>query len=140
MAQPKIRHQPPQFARARTCYGHLAGETGVRLLDAMLKARWLSSSERDYSVTEVGEAKLREIGVDLDAARKRRRLFARGCVDLTQRRAHLGGALGDELLDLLLERGWIQRMHGSRAVIITPAGQENLRRAFPSPASAPPCP
>jgi DNA-binding transcriptional ArsR family regulator len=124
------RSQPPQFLHARTCYGHLAGETAVRLLDAMVKARWLVPSRRDYAVTGTGEAKLSEIGVEVGAARNSRRLFARACVDLTQRRPHLGGALGDALLDLLIKRGWVQRMRRSRAVVITPSGEANLRRLF----------
>jgi hypothetical protein len=57
-------------------------------------------------------------------------VFARACVDLTQRRPHLGGALGDALLELYAARGWIQRQRRSRVVSITPKGQENFRRVF----------
>src|SRR5713226_2171423 len=64
----------------------------------------------------------------LPAARRPRRVFARACVDLTQRRAHLGGALGDALLELYVARGWIQRHRRSRVVSITPMGHENFRR------------
>lgn len=124
------RSQTPQFIHARTCYGHLAGETAVRVLEAMVKAHWLVPSGRDYVVTEAGETKLVEIGVDVVGARNKRGVLARGCIDLTQRHPHLGGALGDALLVLLLERGWIQRMRGSRAVLITATGRTNLRRLF----------
>jgi len=124
------RSQTPQFIHPRTCYGHLAGETAVRVLEAMVKAHWLVPSGRDYVVTEAGETKLVEIGVDVVGARNKRGVLARGCIDLTQRHPHLGGALGDALLVLLLERGWIQRMRGSRAVLITATGRTNLRRLF----------
>src|SRR5688572_25418727 len=88
------RAVPVQFLHARTCYGHLAGEMAVKVLEAMLKARWLTAAGRDFAVTRHGETKLAALGVDLAAARQPRRVFARACVDLTQRRPHLGGALG----------------------------------------------
>lgn len=124
------RSVPVQFLHARTCYGHLAGEMAVRILEAMLKARWLAPDERDFTVTPLGEKKLAALDIDLAAARQSRRRFARACVDLTQRRRHLAGALGDALLDLYVARGWVQRHRRSRVVSITPKGHENFRRAF----------
>jgi DNA-binding transcriptional ArsR family regulator len=121
---------PVQFLHARTCYGHLAGEIAVKLLEGMLKARWLTADGRDYAVTAAGEKKLAALGIDLAAARGTRRAFARGCVDLTQRRAHLGGALGDALLAACLTRGWIQRHPRSRVVSVTPKGRQNFQRWF----------
>jgi len=124
---------PVQFLNARTCYDHLAGETAVRVCEAMLKARWLTAEARDFRVTRLGEKELAALEVDLAAARRSRRVFARACVDLTQRRPHIGGALGAALLDLYVERGWILRARRSRVVTITPKGQEAFRRAFGTP-------
>jgi DNA-binding transcriptional ArsR family regulator len=124
------RSEPVQFLTARTCYDHLAGETAVKILEAMLKARWLAAEGRDFAVTRLGERKLAALEVDLTAARRPRRVFARACVDLTQRRPHLGGALGAALLDLYVAKSWIQRSRRSRAVSITPKGQEAFRRQF----------
>ena len=125
---------PAQFLRARTCYGHLAGEAAVGILPGMLKARWLveaaGKNGGEYRVTPRGEKSFGELGVDVVAARRPRRSFARACVDLTQRRPHLGGALGDALLDLYVARGWILRNRRSRAVDITPRGRENFRHWF----------
>ena len=121
---------PVQFLYARTCYGHLAGEMAVKVLEAMLKAKWLAADGKDFSVTRAGEAQLASLGIDLEAARRPRRVLARACVDLTQRRPHLGGALGDALLGLYAARGWILRQRRSRAVGITPKGYEGFRRAF----------
>ena len=121
---------PVQFLHARTCYGHLAGEIAVRILEAMLKARWLKPNGRDFSLTRSGETKLAGLDVDLAAARQPRRVFARACVDLTQRRPHLGGALGEALLDLYVARGWVQRQRRSRVVSITPRGHEHFQRVF----------
>jgi DNA-binding transcriptional ArsR family regulator len=124
------RSVPVQFLHARTCYDHLAGETAVKVLEAMLKARWLAADGRDYAVTRLGEKKLAALNVDLAVARESRRVFARACVDLTQRRPHLGGALGAALLDLYVAKTWIQRARRSRVVSITPRGQEAFRRLF----------
>lgn len=121
---------PVQFLRARTCYDHLAGETAVQILEGMLKARWLTPEGRDFRVTRLGEKHLAALEVDLDAARRSRRAFARACVDLTQRRPHLSGSLAAALLDLYARQGWILRARRSRVVTITPKGQEAFRRTF----------
>lgn len=122
--------QPAQFLVMRTCYGHLAGETAVRVLEALLANRWLEAQGHDFACTRRGERKLAALGIDLEAARHGRRVFARRCVDLTQRRPHLGGALGDALLDLYDRRGWIRRSRRSRAVRLTAKGLEGFRAAF----------
>lgn len=121
---------PVQFLNARSCYGHLAGEMAVKLLEAMLKGRWVVADGRNYTVTRLGEAKLSALEIDVSALRDDRRVFARACVDLTQRRDHLGGALGEALLDVYTERGWIQRSRRSRAVNITPKGHQAFKRVF----------
>jgi hypothetical protein len=113
-----------QFLHARTCYDHLAGEVAVQICAAMLKARWLRSEGRDLKLTRLGHERLTALDVDLSAARSARRSFARACVDLTQRRSHIGGALGAALLEMYLARSWILRMRGSRAVSITPKGSQ----------------
>jgi len=116
------RATPPQFLRARTCYDHLAGDTAVQVCAAMVDARWLAAEDRDFRLTPLGEERLAALGVDLERALHKRRAFARACVDLTQRRPHIGGALGAALLEMYFERGWILRMRRSRAVSITPKG------------------
>src|SRR5688500_10967626 len=117
-----------QFLQARTCYGHLAGQMSVKILEAMLAGGWLAAAGRDFTVTAVGADKLGAMGIDLAAVGNPRRVFARACVDLTQRRAHLGGALGEALLELYSANGWIRRRRSSRVVDITPKGLENFRR------------
>lgn len=121
---------PVQFLHARSCYGHLAGEMAVKVVEAMLKARWLAAEGPDFAVTKLGASRLSALGIDVAALREGRRVFARSCVDLTQRRPHLGGALGEALLDLYVARGWVQRQRRSRAVNITPKGHESFRRVF----------
>ena len=122
------RATPPQFLRARTCYDHLAGDTAVQVCAAMVNARWLAAEDRDFRLSPLGEERLAALGVDLEAALHKRRAFARACVDLTQRRPHIGGALGAALLEMYFERGWILRMRRSRAVSITPRGAAEFGR------------
>lgn len=123
-----VKAMPSQFLHARTCYDHLAGETAVKVLETMLKAGWLISAGQDFTVTRLGEKKLVALGIDLMAARAGRRVFARACVDLTQRRLHLGGTLGAALLDLYVRQGWIQRTPRSRIVSVTPEGHEAFKK------------
>jgi hypothetical protein len=121
---------PNEFLIARTCYDHLAGEVAVKVLQAMLQARWLTAAQQEYKATRLGQEKLAILGVDLSGTGRGRRAFARRCVDLTQRRAHLAGGLGAALLDLYVRERWILRTSRSRVVDITPMGREGFRRTF----------
>lgn len=121
---------PPAFLRARTCYGHLAGAMAVSILDAMLTLRWLSANGRELSLTPAGEKRLTTLGVDVTRFAKSRRVFARTCIDLTQRRPHLSGALGDALLDAFVAHRWVVRSPRSRVVKITSDGRRSMRRFF----------
>lgn len=125
---PIPKSAPAQFLQARTCYDHLAGEVAVQVCAAMLKARWLRSQGQDLELTRLGHERLAALDVDLSGARGARRSFARACVDLTQRRSHVGGALGAALLEMFLARKWILRIRGSRAVSITPKGSQAFAR------------
>ncbi|HKU46445.1 MAG TPA: transcriptional regulator, partial [Burkholderiales bacterium] len=102
----------------------------VRICAGMLKRKWLVAEERDFRLTRLGKERLAALQVDVAAAHRSRRAFARACIDLTQRRPHLGGALGAALLQTYLARGWVQRMPRSRAVSITPRGGEALAELF----------
>ena len=129
--------------RARTCYDHLAGRLGVGLMTAMLERGYLSGGDGtfdpeaarddrrvgyghdvDYALTERGTAFLDEFGVQLPP---RRRLM-RYCVDWSEQRHHLAGALGRGLLDRATELRWIRRAEATRAVQVTDA-EPNWRLA-----------
>ncbi|SSW65105.1 ArsR/SmtB family transcription factor [Achromobacter agilis] len=119
---------PSVLREARTCYDHMAGTLAVRIHDAMLGRRWLEADGRGYLLTPLGEAALAQVGVDVAQARQRRRRFACACLDWSERRSHLGGALGAALLDALLQRGWISKDLDSRALSVTKRGE----RQFPA--------
>jgi DNA-binding transcriptional ArsR family regulator len=125
-----VREMPSQFQHARTCYDHLAGELAVRIMQAVLQARWLAGEGNEYEATPRGRRELAALGIDLEHVLHGRRPFARGCVDLTQRRPHLAGCLGAAMLDVYLREGWILRAPKSRVVSITARGTRAFRDRF----------
>jgi DNA-binding transcriptional ArsR family regulator len=129
------RHQPrsrldDQLRNARTCYDHLAGRLGVGLAEQLIAHEHVILGHEAGEVTEAGEQFMVEIGVDLSQARSRRRIFCRPCVDWTERRPHIGGAVGAALADRMFALHWIERVRDSRAVAITPAGRHALQDRF----------
>ena len=118
---------PPQLRAARTCYDHIAGRLGVLLHDRLATMRWLTSS---YEITPEGDAALRAMGIDLDAARTSRRRFTFPCLDWSERRPHLAGAFAAALLALALKRKWVVRDLDSRILSVTHFGQRELWERF----------
>jgi len=114
-----------RLALARTCYDHLAGRLGVAVTDALVGRGLLRPSPR-LGLTSAGVAWFR--GLDVDPARlaEGRRTVVRGCVDLTERRPHLAGALGAALFDVALERGWVRRPARGRTLEVTCRGEREL--------------
>jgi DNA-binding transcriptional ArsR family regulator len=123
------------LAHARTCYDHLAGAVGVALADALEDRGWLAPNGEGWQVTEAGEAGLAAAGVDVAAARHTRRAFARRCIDWTERRPHIAGALGAAIADRARDQRWVRRRPGSRGVAVTPAGRQALADRFGIPAA-----
>lgn len=108
---------------ARTCYDHLAGRLGVAVTEALR----LRELDRAYELTAESERRLAALGV---AASGSRRAFARPCLDWTERRHHLAGALGAALCARLFELGWVERIGSGRAVGLKPAGRRGLASAL----------
>jgi hypothetical protein len=79
-------------------------------------------------MTPSGEKLLAAVGVDIETARARRRSFARACLDWSERRPHLAGALGAALADALLAQDWVRRRPNDRALLVTADGKRRLRR------------
>ena len=116
---------------ARTCYDHLAGRLGVALADGLVAGGHVELADDAGLVTEGGLALLGRLGIDvaaLSAARgKRARILCRPCLDWSERRPHLAGAVGAALCARSFEEGWIRRIAGTRAVAVTPKGQRLFR-------------
>lgn len=125
-AVPVSRGTPPALRQARTCYDHLAGELAVGLFERMSQAGWLAVDGTRIDLTADGTQAIAQLGIDLDATRRKRRQFACTCPDWSERKPHLGGALGAALLETMLEKGWIEPTHASRALRVTPRGHREI--------------
>jgi len=119
------RQQTDALRLARSCYDHLAGQMGVALTDALLDRDVLRVESSDFALTPAGAMFLRERGVDVPAA-PGRRAFARRCLDWSERRDHLAGALGTAVFAAWETQGWVARRERSRALRLTPAGVAQL--------------
>jgi DNA-binding transcriptional ArsR family regulator len=122
---------PEHLVHARTCYDHIAGALGVALHDALRERGWVASAvgrNNEYSLTDTGEHQLTAMGIDVAELRAARRRLAFGCLDWSERRPHLGGALGAALLAMMLERRWTKRERDSRALSVTAIGRRELAR------------
>jgi DNA-binding transcriptional ArsR family regulator len=127
---PAVAPTTPQELRgARTCYDHIAGTLGVSLFDRFIVLRWLARGSRSDAceLTAAGSSGFEALGIDADSARRLRRRFAFACLDWSERRPHLGGALGAAVLHLALRKKWVVRDIDSRALSVTAWGKRELR-------------
>ncbi|HUI95638.1 MAG TPA: helix-turn-helix transcriptional regulator [Xanthobacteraceae bacterium] len=127
------RHRPASRADdamrlARTCYDHFAGRLGVGLADTLCGRGHVLLAEDGGEVTPQGHEFFDRFGITL--VKNRRRIFCRACVDWTERRPHLGGAVGAALANRCFDLGWVKRMREGRALTITPTGRTGLREVF----------
>lgn len=116
--------------RARTCYDHLAGRLGVALADGLVARRQLVLAEDGGRVTPSGTRLLEAFGIDLAAIDGTHRRFCRPCLDWSERRPHLAGAVGAAIARRCFELKWIERMRDGRALIITEAGARGFAEWF----------
>jgi DNA-binding transcriptional ArsR family regulator len=125
-----LSRQAAQLRAARVCYDHLAGQLGVRIAEAMVARGYLVLEDDGGRITEAGTRYLWDLGIDTRIAGKGRRYLCRACVDWTERRPHIGGAIGAALAERWLALGWITRAKDSRAVTVTPAGERGFRESL----------
>jgi DNA-binding transcriptional ArsR family regulator len=129
------RHRPKSrwdeaMARARTCYDHFAGRLGVALADRLVEQHHVLLGEEGGAVTNSGRAFLGELGVRLEPRKGSQRAFCRPCLDWSERRWHIGGAVGAALTRRCFDLGWVERQKHGRAVTITPAGERAFDELF----------
>ncbi len=116
-----------RLREARCCYGHMAGRRGVALFDHLRRNAWLVDAADGYALTEAGVAGLAGLGFDAAALRaSASHRLAYPCLDWSERRDHLAGKLASGLLDHFMERGWLRRIGGERALELTPPGRQAL--------------
>lgn len=108
---------------ARTCYDHLAGRYGVAVTERLVRTNVLIVRGETFALAPRAEAMLDRLGVDIAVVRESRRVFVRGCLDWSERRPHLAGALGAAICDAFFERGFVIRRRENRSLIVTAAGK-----------------
>jgi len=116
----------PSLREARMCYDHMAGRLGVAVCDLLLRRRHLVLVDGTGEITPSGERFLAGLGVDLANARRAKRHYCRSCIDWTERRHHISGAVGAALAQRFLAQRWIARVPDSRALSVTPLGRTTL--------------
>ncbi len=133
----KLRIGPKDLAlrAGRTCYDHLAGKLGVALLDAMIKEGHAELNSEAGAMTKTGVALLMHLGIEVPMSStktdsKTLRMLCRPCLDWSERRPHLAGAVGTALCQHSFSQGWIHRIDGTRAVKVTSKGSQIYRQAF----------
>ncbi len=126
----RVRSSPrePALRRARVCYDHLAGELGVLLYESMAGHGAFALDAHGVALTAAGRALVGAVGVDAHAvAAAARRPLCRTCLDWSERRHHLAGALGNALLERFQQLGWARRVPDSRVMAFGAQGEAALR-------------
>lgn len=108
------------------CYDHIAGRLGVSIADALVLNGTLIALDSDYELTPKGETLFEDLGISLTEIRKSNRLFARQCLDWSERRHHVAGAVGAAIANLAFEKRWIERAKERRVLTVTPKGKRDL--------------
>jgi DNA-binding transcriptional ArsR family regulator len=116
----------PALREARMCYDHMAGHLGVAVCDLLLRRRHIVLVDGGGEVTPAGERFLAGLGVDLPKARGAKRHYCRSCIDWTERRHHISGAVGAVLAEAFLARRLVARIPDSRALAVTALGRKTL--------------
>lgn len=125
-SRPRTGPRDPALRKARICYDHLAGELGVLLYQQMLHRGVLQQHQDGLRLTEHGQMWFRRLGIDTDAIASSRRSFCRACLDWSERRHHLAGALGAALLARIQALGWAKRKKDSRVIVFSARGEKAL--------------
>jgi DNA-binding transcriptional ArsR family regulator len=120
----------PEMRKARVCYDHLAGERGVELFARLTRLGLVALEDGTIATTDNGDRRLEEFGIDVAALKSGKRPVCRACLDWSERRPHLAGALGARLLDRFFDLSWARRVEGSRIVRFTPQGEAQFAALF----------
>ena len=127
-----LSRQAQELSAARICYDHLAGRLSVDLTDFFTTHEYIVIGDDAEAavITQAGTRFLTEFGIDLSPLSSTRRHFCRLCLDWTERRPHIAGAVGAALTKRCFDLGWTERMKHSRAVIVTARGKRGFLETF----------
>jgi len=132
-----LSRQARALSAARICFDHLAGRLSVDLTDAFVAREYIALDDEAAEITTAGTRFFTEFGLELSALRSTRRRFCRLCLDWTERRPHIAGAVGAAMTKRYFDLGWMQRLERSHAVVVTALGRRGFQQTFGIDASEP---
>src|SRR2546429_3244099 len=138
--RPRYRPLSPRaraLSAARICYDHLAGRLSVDLTDSLVAREYVVLDVEAAEITRAGIRFLTEFGIELPRLRTTRRHFCRLCLDWTERRPHIAGAVGAAITKRYFDLGWMEREKRTPAVIVTPSGRRGVQKNFGTAPSEP---
>jgi DNA-binding transcriptional ArsR family regulator len=115
---------------ARICYDHIAGRLSVDLTDTLAARDYVVLGDEVAEITRAGTRFLTEFGIELPTPRSPRRHYCRLCLDWTERRPHIAGAVGAAIAKRCFDLGWLERMSRSQAVVVTSLGRRGFLKTF----------
>jgi len=125
-----LSRQARALNAARMCYDHLAGRLSVDLTDSLVARHYVVLDDEVAEITSAGTRFLSELGIELPTRRSTRRHYCRLCLDWTERRPHIAGALGAAIAKRYFDLGWMERVNRSHAVVVTPLGRRGFLKTF----------
>jgi DNA-binding transcriptional ArsR family regulator len=129
-----VPNTPTHLRWARTCYDHMAGEVAVALHDRLLENKWITKTSRDdngaYELTALATRELTAHGIDVPSMLSGRRRIACACLDWSERRPHVGGAVGAAILRSALQHKWVLKDLDSRVLRVTKRGEREFLGRF----------
>lgn len=117
-------------AYCRHCYDHLAGKIGVKVTDSLVDHGILKRGEIEFCMTTKGIKWFNNIGIDVEKERLKKRQFSRQCLDWTERKHHLAGAMGASLFKYFVDAGWLKPQQNSRAMVVTDLGKRMFKEVL----------
>jgi DNA-binding transcriptional ArsR family regulator len=125
-----LSRQACALSAARICYDHLAGRLSVDLTDSLVARKYVVLDDAAAEITTAGTRFFTTFGIELPTRHSTRRHFSRLCLDWTERRPHIAGAVGAAITTRYFDLGWLERMKRSHAVIVTPLGRRGFQETF----------
>ena len=132
-----LSRQARALSKARICYDHLAGRLSVDLTDSFVAREYIVPDDEAAEITTAGTRVFTDFGIELPRLRSTRRHVCRLCLDWTERRPHIAGAVGAAITKRYFDLGWMERMKRSHAVVVTPLGRRGFQETFGIDASEP---
>ena len=125
-----LSRQARALSAARICYDHLAGRLSVDLTDSLVARKYVVLDDEAAEITMAGARFFTAFRIELPTLHSTRRHSCRLCLDWTERRPHIAGALGAALTKRYFDLGWMERMRRSHAVIVTRLGRRGFQETF----------